>query len=85
MKSIIINISSFTHCNRFLWLNKDLRYKRKQFFLTDFECRDFFHRQLLKTDNDYYSYEKLATNFNFTPNNNSFIGFIKLISAFPLE
>ena len=43
---------------------------------------DFF--QLLKSDFELYSYDEVASAFHMTPNNTSFIEYIKLISAIPM-
>ena len=43
---------------------------------------DFF--QLLKSDFELYSCDEVASAFHTTPNNTSFIEYIKLISAIPM-
>ena len=68
--------------SKYLWFNKAVKYRNQPMFVEEF-CKtgifDFF--QLLKSDFELYSYDEVASAFHMTPNNTSFIEYIKLISA----
>ena len=68
--------------NKFLWLNKVVKYQNKPILNDEFfnaGIHDFY--QLVKTNGDLFSYDEIAINFRMNPNNHSFIKYIKLTSA----
>ena len=71
--------------SKYLWFNKAVKYRNQPMFVEEF-CKagifDFF--QLLKSDFELYSYDEVASAFHMTPNNTSFIEYIKLILAIPM-
>ena len=72
--------------NKFLWLNKGVKYQNKPIFNDEFfnaGIHDFY--QLVKTNGDLFSYDEIAINFRMNPNNHSFIKYNKLISALPIN
>ena len=72
--------------NKLLWLNKGVKYQNKPIFNDEFfnaDIYDFY--QLVKTNGDLFSYDEIAINFRMNPNNHSFIKYIKLISALPIN
>ena len=77
------NISPGT---KFLWLNKFVKYRNKPAFYEDlFEAGIYDLHQLKKPNNELFLYDEIAIIFSMTPNNQSFVKYIKLISALPLE
>ena len=71
---------------KFLWLNKFVKYRNKPVFYEEFfEAGIYDLYQLKKINNELFSYDEIAIIFGMTPNNQSFIKYIKLISALPLE
>ena len=71
---------------KFLWLNKFVKYRNKPVFYEEFfEAGIYDFYQLKKTNKELFSYDEIAIIFGMTPNNQSFIKYIKLISALPLE
>ena len=72
--------------NKFLWFSKVVKYQNKPTFNDEFfsaGIHDFY--QLVKTNGDLFSYDEIAINFRINPNNHSFIKYIKLISALPIN
>ena len=71
---------------KFLWLNKFVKYRNKPAFYEEcFEAGIYDLYQLKKTNNELFSYDEIGIMFNMSPNNQSFVKYIKLISALPLE
>ena len=71
--------------SKYLWFNKAVKYRNQPMFVEEF-CKPgiFYFFQLLKSDFEFYSYDEVASAFHMTPNNTSFIEYIKLISAIPM-
>ena len=68
---------------KFLWLNKSVKYQNKLIFNDEFfnaGIYDFYHL-VVKSDGDLFSYEEMAIKFKITPNNYSFIKYVRLILA----
>ena len=55
------------------------------FYEEVFEAGIYDFCQLKKTNNELFSYDEIAIIFGMTPNNESFVKYIKLISALSLE
>ena len=69
---------------KFLWFNRAIKYQNKSMFIEEFYKAGIFDfDQLLKSVDQLYTYDEIATLFNLTPNNKSFITYIKLMSAIP--
>ena len=84
----IRTLKQFTNVDndsKYLWLNNALKHRNKPMFVKKF-CKagifDFF--QLLYSDCELYSCNKVASAFHMIPNNTSFIKYIKLILAIPM-
>ena len=63
-----------------------VKYQNKPIFNDEFfnaGTHDFY--QLVKTNGDLFSYDEIAINFRMNPNNHSFIKYIKLILALPIN
>ena len=67
----VVNASEIPTGNKFLCLNKNIKYQN------DFE-------QLLDSDGNLKSYDTLSVDFALTPNNYIFIKHVKMTSAIPL-
>ena len=86
MKCIIDISENIIPGTKFLWLNKVVKYRNKPVFYEEFfEAGICDLYQLKKTNNELFSYHEIAIIFGMTPNNQSFVKYIKLISALPLE
>ena len=71
--------------NKFLWLNKNLKYQNKPVFIEEFFNAGIFDfEQLLDSDGNIKSYDTLSADFGLTLNNCSFIKHVKMTSAIPL-
>ena len=71
---------------KFLWLNKFVKYRNKLVFYEEFfEAGIYALYQLKKPNNELFTFDEIAIFFGMTPNNQSFVKYIKLISALPLE
>ena len=71
---------------KFLWLNKFVKYQNRPVFYEEFfEAGIYDLYQLKKTNNELFLYDEVAISLGMTPNNQSFVKYIKLISALPLE
>ena len=71
---------------KFLWLNKFVKYRNKPVSYEEFfEAGIFDLYQLKKPNNELFLYDEIAIIFGMTPNDQSFVKYIKLISALPLE
>ena len=71
---------------KFLWLNKFMKYRKRPVFYEEFfEAGIYDLYQLRKTNNESYTHDEKAIIFGMTSNNQSFVKYIKLISALPLE
>nr|CAB3264539.1 pol-like protein [Phallusia mammillata] len=70
--------------SRSLWVSKTVALKSRTFYLKSLVNAGILdHSNLLDNAGEYLSYDKLATKFNFTPNNHEFKNFIKMIAALP--
>ena len=70
---------------KFLWLNKFVKYRNKPVFYEKFfEAGIYDLYQMKKPNNELFVYDEIAIIFGLTPNNQSFVKYIKLISALPL-
>ena len=83
----ILNISeNIIPGTKLLWLNKFVKYRNKPVIYEEFfEAEIYDLYQLKKTNYELFLYDEIAIIFGMTPNNQSFIKYIKLISALPLE
>ena len=71
---------------KILWLNKCMKYRNKPAFYEEFfEAGIYDLYQLKKPNNELFTYNEKAIIFGMTPNNQSFVKHVKLISALPLE
>ena len=71
---------------KFFWLNKFVKYGNKPVFYEEFfEAGIYDLYQLKKPNNGLFSYDEIAFIFGLTPNNQSFVKYIKLISTLPLK
>ena len=71
---------------KFLWLNKFVKHRNKPVFYEEFfEAGIYDLYQLKKPNNELFSYDEIALIFGITPKNQSFVKYIKLISALPLK
>lgn len=72
--------------SRQIWLNKEIRYRTQSFYIKPLvKAGILTHSDLINETGQYFTYDELASKFNFTPNNLEFIEFIKLISAVPVK
>ena len=86
MKCILDISENIIPGKKFLWLNKFMKYRNKPVFYEEFfEAGIYDLYQLKKPNNELFSYDEIAIIFGMTPNNQSFVKYIKLISALPLE
>ena len=70
----------------FLWRNEFVKYRNKHGFMKDFSKLEFFDFcQLKKANNKLFSYDGTAISFGITCDDQSFVKYIRLISALPLE
>ena len=79
------HVNNIDNDSKYLWFNKAVKYRNQPMFVEEF-CKagifDFF--QLLNSDFELYSYDKVASAFHMIPTNTSFIKYIKFISAIPM-
>ena len=93
LRSLIVSITVLLkfYCNpvtntseTFSWLNNSLKYKGRPLYikeLSDAGIEDA--QQIVDINGNFKSYDKIATEYDFIPNNCSFIEYIKPISAVP--
>ena len=63
-----------------------MKYRNKPVFYEEFfEAGIYDLYQLKKPNNELFSYDEITIIFGMTPNNQSFVKYIKLILALPLE
>ena len=86
LKCILDIPENITTGTTFLWLDKFVKYWNKPVLYEEFfEAGIYDLFQLKKPFNNLFSYDEIAIIFGMTPNNQSFVEYIKLISALPLE
>ena len=79
-----IYVSEIFRDNKFLWLNKAVKYQNKPMLIEEFLKVGIFHfKQLTDSDGEIITYDDLALLNGMHPNNYSFIKHVKLISAIP--
>ena len=82
----VVDISEIPSHNKFLKLNKTVKYQNKPMLIEEFFNAGIFDfQQLLDSDGNIKSYEDLLIDFELTPNNYSLIKQVKLILAVPLS
>ena len=82
----VVNVSEILLSNKFLWLNKTVKYQNKPMLIEEFFNPGIFDfQQLLDSDGNIKSYGDLSIDFGLTPNNYSFTKHVKLISAILLS
>ena len=86
MKCILDTSENIIPETKFLWLNKFVKYSNKPVFYEEFfEAGVYDLFQLKNTKNELFLCDKIGIIFDMTPNNQSFVKYIKLISALPFE
>ena len=81
----VVNASEIPPGNKFLRLNKNVKYRNKPLFIEEFFNAGIFDfEQLLDSDGDIKSYDTSSANFGLTRNNYNFIKHVKMISTIPL-
>ena len=86
LKCILDILENIISGTKFLWLNKFVKNRKKPGFYEEFfEAGIYDLYQLKKPNNELFTYDELAIIFGMTPNNQSFVKCIKLISVLPLE
>ena len=81
----VVNASEIPPGNKFLWLNKNVKYQNKPLFIEEFFNTCIFNfEQLLDSDGNMKSYDTLSADFGLAPNNYSFIKHVKMTSAIRL-
>jgi len=92
LRSIHVSLSLFQNLNKincnnnetFLWFNKYVKYKGKPLYYKEFFDAGIVDAlQLVDANGNYRSYDDVASTFNLSANNESFIKYIKLMSAIP--
>ena len=69
-----------------LWLNKFVKYNGKSMFIKEFPDAGVLDaRQLIGPNGIYKTYDDVAAEYHLFPNNQSFVEYVKLISAIPLD
>ena len=69
-----------------LWPNKLVKYHGKSMFTKEFSDAGILDaRQLIGPNGTYKTYDDVAVEYNLLPNNQSFVEYVKLISAIPLD
>ena len=86
LKCIFDLSENITPRAKFLWLNKLVKQQNKPVFYQEcFEAGSYDFYQLKKLNNKLFLYDEIAIIFGMTPINQSFVRYIQLISALPLE
>ena len=68
----------------FLWLNKSLTYKGRLLYINEFSDAGIADaQQIVDINGNFKSYDEIATKYDLTSNNRSFIEYIELISVVP--
>ena len=71
---------------KFLKLKNFVKYQNKPVFYEEFFKAGIYDLyQVKKPNNELFLYDEIAIIFGMTPNNQSFVKYIKLISTLPLE
>ena len=74
----------YNNSDTFLWFNKFLKYKGKPLHIEEFLNAGIVDaQQLVDANGNFRQYDDIAVEHNLTPNNESFIKFIQLISGIP--
>ena len=78
--TVLLNNASDT----FLWLNKSLKYKGRPLYIKEFcDAGIVDAQQIVNINDNFKSCDEIATEYDISPNNRSFIEYIKLISVVP--
>ena len=86
LKCIIDILENIIPGTKFLCLNKIVKYRNKTVFYEEiFKAGIYDLYRLKRPNNELFSYDEITIIFGMTPNNQSFVKYIKLISALLLE
>jgi len=78
------NITNCKNSDTFLRFNNHLKYKGKPLYNKEFSDAGIIDaEQLVDSNGNFLSYDYIASAYKLTPNNESFIEYIKLMSAVP--
>jgi len=70
--------------NKFLWLNNQVKYKRKLLYIEKFiDAGIFFHTQLLDTDHKYLCLDDISCKLKCILDDQSLYDYVKLSIAIP--
>ena len=86
LKYILVISENIATATKFLWFNKYVKYQKKPVFYEEFfEAGIYNFYQLTKPSDELFTDDEIAVVFVMMPNNRSFVKYIQLISALPLE